>query len=71
MPLPPHLSNNGPRWPPADDPVESSLRRAYLRAEPGTAQGDDPFDTLLHHLSEALSRRAPARKTPPVSGPPT
>lgn len=49
----------GPLWPPTDDPVENSLRRAYLRtpAIPAADQSiPDKFHTLLDNLNDALRR---------------
>lgn len=49
----------GPLWPPTDDPVENSLRRAYLRT-PSLPSADqsipDKFTALLDDLNEALHR---------------
>ena len=55
----------GPLWPPSDDPVENSLRRAYLRAPPRPpvdTNTPDQFRDLLDHLTEALKRPAQMRQ---------
>ncbi len=49
----------GPLWPPTDDSVENSLRRAYLRTPPlpSADQGiPDRFHALLDNLNNALQR---------------
>lgn len=50
---------SGPLWPPTDDPVENSLRRAYLRTPPRPSADQsmpDKFQDLLDHLKEVLKR---------------
>lgn len=54
-----HRPDPGPFWPPADDTVENSLRRAYLRATPRPQPDSDRFAELLRSLSEALGRADP------------
>lgn len=54
-----HRPLSGPLWPPTDDPVENSLRRAYLRTPPRPPADQatpDRFQDLLDHLSKALNR---------------
>lgn len=60
-----HRPAPGPLWPPTEDPVENSLRRAYMRLPPLAVVDDsrpDRFDDLLGTLSEAL-KRAQLRQT--------
>lgn len=60
-----HRPLPGPLWPPTDDPVENSLRRAYLRTPPPRRADDSLPDTLqdlLGTLTEVL-RRAELRKS--------
>lgn len=53
------LRPSGPTWPPEDDTVENSLRRAYLRPPPlpGPATGDHLQD-LMGQLAEAMRHSA-------------
>ena len=54
-----HRPLSGPLWPPTDDPVENSLRRAYLRAPPRLPVDQAPsdrFHELLEALAEAIKR---------------
>ena len=44
-----------PSWSPTDDPVENSLRRAYLRANLPTAK-EQHIDDLLAELTEVLRK---------------
>ncbi len=54
-----HRPASGPLWPPTDDTVENSLRRAYLRAPsriPADTALPDRFRDLLDDLADALNR---------------
>lgn len=66
-----HRPTSGPLWPPTDDTVENSLRRAYLRAPPRPPTDQtvrDRFQDLLDDLAEVLKHPEFRRTSPRQQG---